>query len=229
MENARTALVTGANRGIGYEIANGLAAMGIRVLVASRTIEVAQKAVDELGYDNVFPVALDLSQQQNIKAQVEAILSVYGQVDILVNNAGIAVFEGLLDVAMQDVERCFQVNTFAPLELMKLLVPSMQKNNFGRIVNLSSVWGSFGDGMQGPIAYAASKAALNALTVSAAHQMSGNIKINAMCPGWVHTQMGGPDAPKTPKEGADTAIWLATLGDDGPSGGFFTERQPLSW
>jgi NAD(P)-dependent dehydrogenase (short-subunit alcohol dehydrogenase family) len=225
----KTALVTGGNRGIGFEISKGLAQQGMQVLLAGRTAEIAQDAVTNIGLPNVFPVQLDLSEQTEIASQVASIENACGNVDVLINNAGILVSESLSQVAIKDVLYSFQVNTFAALELMQLVLPSMQKCGYGRIVNLSSGWGSFYEGMEGPIAYSASKAALNAITMNAARQTQGDIKINAMCPGWVHTRMGGKDAPRTPQQGADTAIWLANLDSDGPSGQFFRERTPIHW
>ncbi|XOV78468.1 MAG: SDR family NAD(P)-dependent oxidoreductase [Aestuariibacter sp.] len=226
---AKTALVTGGNRGIGFEIVKGLASLGVNVLLAARRKEDAQEAAKLTGLENISAVKLDLSEQRNIAAQISTIQAEFGDIDILVNNAGILIAEPLAEVAITDVMQSFQVNTFAALELMQLLLPGMQKGGFGRIVNLSSGWGSFYEGMEGPIAYAASKAALNAITINAAKQVEGDIKINAMCPGWVHTRMGGKEAPKTPEQGADTAIWLATLASEGPTGQFFRERTAINW
>ncbi|MEM9522885.1 MAG: SDR family NAD(P)-dependent oxidoreductase [Pseudomonadota bacterium] len=101
--------------------------------------------------------------------------------------------------------------------------------DYGRIVNVSSRWGAFSDGVAGPGTYGVAKAALNALTVSAARSLPGTVKVNAMCPGWVRTRMGGAGAARAPEQGADTAIWLATLPDDGPTGGFFKDREPVDW
>ena len=105
----------------------------------------------------------------------------------------------------------------------------MEKRRYGRVVNLSSGWGSFSEGLGGGGAYGIAKAALNALTLRAAQEVPNTIKINAMCPGWVQTRMGGAGAPRTPEVGADTAIWLATLPEDGPTGGFFRNRKPVAW
>jgi NAD(P)-dependent dehydrogenase (short-subunit alcohol dehydrogenase family) len=105
----------------------------------------------------------------------------------------------------------------------------MIERGYGRVVNVSSGAGSFAEGLEGPPAYAVSKAALNALTVRLATETRGDVKVNAACPGWVRTRMGGSGAPRSVEEGADTIVWLATLGPDGPTGGFFRDRQPIEW
>lgn len=116
-----------------------------------------------------------------------------------------------------------------PLRLIRALAPKMIERKYGRIVNLSSGWGSFAEGMGGPGLYGVTKAALNALTVRLSKEFPASVKVNAMCPGWVRTRMGGQGATKSPDEGADTAVWLATLPDDGPTGGFFRDRKPIEW
>ena len=127
------------------------------------------------------------------------------------------------------MEHSIRVNTLAALDTMRFWLPLMSENNYGRIVNLSSQCGSFARGLGCDSSYSFSKAALNALTFIAGRDTPAGIKINAMCPGWVKTRMGGDGAPRTPEEGADTALWLATLPDDGPSGGFFRDRKPFDW
>ena len=122
-----------------------------------------------------------------------------------------------------------QVNFLAPLQLIRQLVPGMSTRGYGRIVNVSSGWGSFAEGLSGPAAYSISKAALNALTLSLANEVPPSVKVNSMCPGWVRTRMGGEAAPRTPEEASDTAIWLATLPDDGTSGGFYRDRKLIAW
>ncbi|HEX5871127.1 MAG TPA: SDR family NAD(P)-dependent oxidoreductase, partial [Longimicrobium sp.] len=116
-----------------------------------------------------------------------------------------------------------------PIRLIRALVPNMVARGYGRIVNVSSGWGSFAEGMGGPGAYGVTKAALNAMTVRLSNELPASIKVNAMCPGWVRTRMGGDAATRTPDEGADTAVWLATLPDDGPTGVFFRDRKPIEW
>ncbi len=225
----RTALVTGANRGIGLAIAAGLNRPGeIKVLVGSRRAEDGENAARALG-GNAVAVQLDLSKSEDIRSQVKNIVDVHGGIDILVNNAGVLEPGNILEIESNKLNYSLQVNFLAPLDLIRELVPGMNKRGYGRIVNLSSGWGSFAEGLSGPAAYSISKAALNALTLSLSKDLPKNVKVNSMCPGWVRTRMGGEAAPRTPEEAADTAIWLATLPDDGPAGGFYRDRRLIEW
>lgn len=148
---------------------------------------------------------------------------------MLVNNAGILPDGTLLDMPWADVGASFAVNVMGPLRLARGLGPAMARRGYGRIVNVSSGWGSFAEGLERPGVYGVTKAALNALTVRLASELPGAVKVNAMCPGWVRTRMGGAGAPRAPEEAADTAYWLGTLADDGPSGGFFRDRRLIAW
>ena len=217
----RRALVTGANRGIGFATAHGLAKLGHDVLVAGRDLDAVEAAAAKIGGT---PLLLDVSDPESV-AQLAQRLD---GVDILVNNAGVLGSGGVLD-CIKEWERSMSVMVEGPFRLMHHFVPGMIDRRYGRVVNVSSGWGAFSDGIGGPGAYGVTKAALNALTVSAARGLRGNVKINTMCPGWVRTRMGGMGANKSPEEGADTAIWLATLGSDGPSGGFFRNRRQIDW
>ena len=225
----RTALITGANRGIGLAIAAGLNRRGgIKVLVGSRRPEDGENAAEALR-PNAVGVPLDLSTPEMIRTQLKNIVDVHGGIDILVNNAGVLESGTLLDIDDEKLAYSLQVNFLAPLHLIRELVPGMSARSYGRIVNVSSDWGSFAEGLSGPAAYSISKAALNALTLSLAKDLPQNVKVNSMCPGWVRTRMGGETAPRTPEEAADTAIWLATLPDDGPTGGFYRDRHLIAW
>lgn len=217
----RKALVTGGNRGIGLAIAKGLKDQGLDVIIGARQASEGKAAAQEIGTQYV---SLDVSDPQSITAALDQI----GPIDVLVNNAGILNSGGVLDDP-QDFADCMAVMVNGPYHLMRHVVPQMGAAGYGRIVNLSSGWGAFSDGVAGPGAYGVAKAALNALTVAANHHLPRGVKVNAMCPGWVHTRMGGSTAPRTPEEGADTAIWLATLPDTGPSGGFFRDRREIAW
>ena len=157
--------------------------------------------------------------------------AVYGPIDILINNAGVLDDTQWTDVTSESFASSMQVNVFAPLTLIQQTLPKMIERGFGRIINVSSSYGSFHESLAGPFSYAISKAAVNALTVKMAAVVDNakddkeiDVAVNSMTPGWVHTRMGGADAPKTPEEGADTAIWLAMLEDDVPNGKFFKDR-----
>ena len=217
----KRALVTGGNRGIGFAIGKGLVAAGCEVVLGVRDLAAGKKAAADIGGQ---AIQLDVADPASIAKAVKQA----GAVDILVNNAGILGAGGVLD-DRQDFTDAMAVMVVGPFLLMHYIVPSMLARGYGRVVNVSSGWGAFADGVGGPGAYGVAKAALNALTVSAARGLPATVKVNAMCPGWVRTRMGGATASRSPEEGADTAIWLATLGDDGPSGGFFRDRKRIDW
>ncbi len=224
----KTALVTGGNRGIGLAIVNGLAELGFKVLLGSRDLSSGEEAASNIQGD-VIPVKLDLSNRDNLGDQVQHVLSAGHSPDVLINNAGILEHGNLLEIDPSKLDQSMRVNFQAPLELIRLLVPGMIERNYGRIVNLSSGWGSFDEGLGGPPAYAMSKAALNALTVKLAQEVPESIKVNAMCPGWVRTRMGGDGASRSPEKGAETALWLANLSKTGPSGKFFRDKKEIKW
>ncbi|MEM9603479.1 MAG: SDR family NAD(P)-dependent oxidoreductase [Pseudomonadota bacterium] len=215
------ALVTGGNRGIGEAIVRGLIAAGCEVVIGARDTAAGATVAKALGAE---AVALDVADNDSIDAAVAAI----GAVDILVNNAGVLGSGRVLDDPA-DFAEAMAVMVHGPYRLMHLLVPGMVARGHGRVVNVSSGWGAFADGVAGPGAYGVAKAALNALTVAAARGLPADVKVNAMCPGWVRTRMGGAGAARSPEDGADTAVWLATLDAAGPSGGFFRDRRPIDW
>ncbi|MBT1062545.1 SDR family NAD(P)-dependent oxidoreductase [Bowmanella sp. Y26] len=226
-EKTKTALITGANRGLGFSIAKGLAERGnIKVLAAARSKVDAENAARNIGHGAV-GVELNLLDKPELRAQ--AIAQVLGPIDILINNAGILLPGEAPDCQRTELEQALQVNAIAPFLLMQVLGSLMQQRGWGRIVNLTSGWGTFYDGLSGPMSYSVSKATLNAMTVNMARALGDKVKVNAACPGWVRTDMGGPDAPLSAEQGADTPIWLATLPDEGPTGGLFRHRQPLQW
>ena len=216
----KTALVTGANRGIGFAIARGLAA-DHRVYIGARDPMAGRQAAQALDCDWVH---LDLEDPDTFGPALTRI----GGVDVLVNNAGVLIETSLMEDPL-GFETSMQVMVHGPYHLIGACRPHMEAKGWGRIVNVSSDWGSFAAGLEGPGAYGVAKAALNALTHALPRDLPKCIKINAMCPGWVQTRMGGAGAERTPEEGANTALWLARLPDDGPTGGFFRDRAPLPW
>jgi NAD(P)-dependent dehydrogenase (short-subunit alcohol dehydrogenase family) len=238
MAETRIALVTGANRGIGQEIVRQLAKKGLVAVLGSRDRAKGEAAAAELKSHGVEApvVALDVTDEKSIAAAVADVIGRYKRIDVLVNNAGI-LKEGfspedssVLDVSSELVIETYLTNTVGPLRLMQAVLPRMQEAGYGRVVNVSSGAGQLSDMGSGFPAYRMSKAALNALTRLAAAEIGpGNIKVNAMCPGWVRTAMGGPNATRGVEKGAETAVWLATLPEDGPSGGFFRDKAPIPW
>ena len=217
----KRALVTGGNRGIGLAIAKGLGQLGLDVTIGSRNRADGEAVVSGTG---MACVGLDISDARSIE---EAIAST-GPFDVLVNNAGV-LFQDPMLARPDEFEQSMQVMVEGPYRLIRACTPHMTAQGYGRIVNVSSGWGAFAEGITAPGAYGVAKAALNALTLALSHQLPPSVKINSMCPGWVRTRMGGSSAPRTPEEGADTAIWLATLPGSGPTGGFFRDRKPIGW
>jgi NAD(P)-dependent dehydrogenase (short-subunit alcohol dehydrogenase family) len=223
-EDRRVALVSGTSRGIGAEIARELAAdHGFIVFAGARDPDDVEEA------DGIIPIELDVTDQATIDAGQERIGSDPGHLDALVNNAG--VYGDPIGAADYDLERAhevLEVNTFGPWRLIEAFLPLMRESSQPRIVNVSSGAGQLSDMNGGRAAYRLSKAALNALTRTLASDERW-VKVNTMCPGWVRTDMGGSAAPRSVEDGADTAVWLATLPDDGPTGGFFRNRKPIPW
>src|SRR3954463_4522476 len=218
------ALVTGTSRGIGAEIARQLAAgHGLVVFAGARDPDDVEEG------ERIIPIELDVTDQDEIYAALEVIGEDPGRLDALVNNAGI--YGDPIGAADYDLDRAhevFEVNTFGPWRLCEVFIPLLRRSDAPRIVNVSSGAGQLSDMNGGRAAYRLSKAALNALTRTLASD-EPEIKVNVMCPGWVRTDMGGAGATRSVEEGADTAVWLATLPDDGPTGGFFRNREPIPW
>lgn len=238
----RVALVTGANRGIGFEIARQLAGAGLTVIIGARDKEKginAEKQLAKEGLDVHF-TSLDVADITSIMTAVGKIDESFSRLDILVNNAGIMIDSktGILELPATLLQNTLKTNAFGPLLLSQGCIPIMKRHKYGRIVNISSTLGSLTDivnpasnhtELQSP-AYRLSKTMLNGITALLAKELRGvNILVNAVCPGWVRTDLGGPQAPVAPEKAAETPVWLATLPDDGPTGGFFQEHQPIPW
>jgi NAD(P)-dependent dehydrogenase (short-subunit alcohol dehydrogenase family) len=237
----RVAVVTGANRGIGFEISRQLARRGYAVILTARDPAKGRAAVRVLareGLDVTFH-QLDVTDAAGIKRFARHLRRKVGRLDVLVNNAGIYLEggyvddrlpESIFDESIDKVRLTMETNLYGPYQLCQALIPLMREGGYGRVVNVSSRSGQL-SGMGGrEAAYRMSKAALNALTrILAAELPGGQVLVNSMSPGWVRSDMGGPKAPKTLAEGADTAVWLATLPNRGPHGGFFRERKPIPW
>ena len=235
MAAERVAIVTGANRGLGLEIARQLASAQYHVVLTSRDAgkgRAACKTLREAG-QTVSYQRLDVTSARSIKAFAASVITKFGRADVLVNNAGVmldARGTRFVDSQLETYRTTFEVNVWGPLLLTQGLLPHMHKQNFGRIVNMSSGLGQLtGMGNNTP-AYRISKTALNALTcIVAAETKGSNVLVNAACPGWVRTDMGGANAVRSIEQGADTPVWLATLPDGGPTGGYFRDRKIIPW
>ncbi|GAB1545405.1 SDR family oxidoreductase [Scytonema sp. NUACC21] len=233
----RVAVVTGANRGIGFETCRQLAKNKSQVVLTSRNEAKGKASVNQLlaeGLD-VFYHQLDVTQPESIGQLTNFISKKFGRLDVLVNNAAVYLDgsgggDSLLNAKVDTFRETMETNFYGPLKVCQALVPLMKQQNYGRVVNVSSGAGQLSDMHSGYPAYRVSKTALNALTRILAYELKGiNVLVNAVCPGWVKTDMGGSNAPRTPEQGADTIMWLATLPDEGPTGGFFRDRKPLDW
>lgn len=224
----RTALVTGGNRGIGFEVCRELARLGLNVILTARDRDAGEKAAAKIHRDVRFE-ELDAADDASVDACARRLRDAGTAVDVLVNNAAIYPGQGLLDPSTDVLRETIEINFFGASRTCRAFVPGMVGRGYGRIVNVSSGSGSFAEGLPGPPAYCVSKAALNAYTVKLAAELSGDVKVNAVCPGWVRTRMGGRGADRSVEEGADTIVWLATLPARGPSGGFFRDRKRIAW
>jgi len=221
----RSALVTGANRGIGLEVCRQLAARGWAVLLGSRDLEKGRRAAAALGGD-VRAVELDVTRDGAAARARKEI----GPVDVLVNNAAVHydTWQSVLSADWKIVREAFDTNVLGPWRLVQAFAPDMRRAGWGRIVNVSSEAGSLASMGAGTPAYSTTKAALNALTRVLAGELAGTgVLVNSVCPGWTATDMGGGGRPVA--EGAASVVWAATLPDGGPTGGFFRDGRALPW
>jgi NAD(P)-dependent dehydrogenase (short-subunit alcohol dehydrogenase family) len=230
----RLALVTGANRGLGLETARQLLAQGLRVVMSGRDQGALERARRSLGptAGEATTVAMDVTDPASIAAAHRTILEKAGAVDILVNNAAVLLHEGddVLSIPADGFRRTFETNLIGAIEACRVFVPAMAERGYGRVVNVSSGAGQLARMSTYAPAYSISKTALNAFTrILAATYRERGVLANAVDPGWVRTDMGGPSAPRSVEEGADTITWLATLPEGGPSGGFFKDRRTTAW
>ena len=230
----RIALVTGANRGIGLETSRQLIQRGLVVVMTGRDRAQLDKAAASVapGNERVVTVPMDVANPRTITQARRSLAQRLGPIDIVVNNAAILVHEssGGLDIPPDDYRRTFDTNVFGAIEVCRAFVPDMVKRRYGRVVNVSSGVSQFSRISTYAPAYTMSKVALNALTKILAETYRGDgILVNCVDPGWVRTDMGGSDAPRSVEQGANTIVWLATLPDNGPTGGFFRDRQRIEW
>ena len=229
----RIALITGANRGIGLEIGKQLLEKGFTVVFTMRNMAIGRPIVDELRKEHktAWFHQLDVSEEQSIADVVKYFENTCERLDVLINNAAILKEENhaSVNVSIQDMRETMETNLYGPLMMTRAMVPFLKKSDDPRVINLSSTMGQLSTMGAGYAAYRISKTALNALTAIQAKELGReSIMVNSMCPGWVKTDMGGSDAPGSPEEGADTAVWLATA-DNLSSGKFFKNRKEIDW
>ena len=241
----KIAFISGANRGIGLVTSKKLAEKGIKVILGSRDLDKGAKAVSELTQSGFQPdlVQYDAADLDAPKKVYDYISEKYEKLDILINNAGVLLTGNLFvenssTVSDNDIKKTFQTNLFAVISLTQKLLPLIKKSESGRIVNVSTILSSLTlhSAKDSPIApakefaYNASKTALNAYTVHLANELKDTkIKVNSGHPGWVKTELGGPNAPIDVEDSYKTSVQLATLDDDGPTGGLFHENDTIPW
>ncbi|MGM0756563.1 MAG: SDR family NAD(P)-dependent oxidoreductase [Bacillota bacterium] len=241
----KVAVVTGGNRGIGKEVCRQLAQDGMIVILTARQLESAQLAASEMN-EQVVPFQLDVTNAETIERLSAFIKESYGRVDVLINNAGVFhdnrrddTFPSFLDLSVSTLQESMDVNLYGAVRMTKAVFPYMKEARYGRIVNVSSGMGRLSaihasddvrrDGKSGPY-YRMSKAALHVLTkVTALEGAPYSILANAVCPGWVQTDMGSSEAVKTVQEGASGIVWAAKLPRDGPTGELLRDGNRLQW
>jgi NAD(P)-dependent dehydrogenase (short-subunit alcohol dehydrogenase family) len=230
----RIVLITGANRGIGREVARQLGRRGFRVFVGARDEAGAREAAAEIraagGKAEVLP--LDVSSSASVRAAAEAFADRADRLDVLVNNAGIYHDRGvdILTVSRDLLTHTLQTNTFGPVEVTQAFLPYLRRSGAARVINVSSGYGQL-DGLSPDVpSYCLSKLALNGVTLLLARALRADaIAVNSMCPGWVRTEMGGANADRSVEEGADTAVWLADEAPQDLTGRFFRDRKEIPW
>jgi NAD(P)-dependent dehydrogenase (short-subunit alcohol dehydrogenase family) len=229
----KIALISGANRGIGLEIGKQLLKIGWSVVFTARNMQEGRPLVNKIReeWKTAWFHQLDVIDEQSVSDVADYVKDTFGSLDVLINNAGIMIEENhrAMDLELEDLHKTMATNFYGPLMLTRTMVPLLKDSKDARVINVSSRMGQLSGMGGGYAAYRISKTALNALTVVMAKELfEEGIRINTICPGWVRTDMGGPNANKSLQEGADTAVWLATA-DEIEDGKFYAERQIIPW
>ena len=230
MTNKRV-LITGGNRGIGFAIAQGLLAQGYEAIVTARSLDSANKAAERLG-NKAIPLELDVSDDLSIEKAIAILSERIDRLDVLINNAGIYPDRKVdsLGISRELLNAAMQTNAFGAIRMVQACLPLLEKSTGARVINVSSGMGEMDSLTTTATSYSLSKLALNGATVMLSHSLKAkNIVINAMCPGWVRTDMGGSSADRSPEQGADTAIWLATEASHRETGKFWRDRKVISF
>jgi NAD(P)-dependent dehydrogenase (short-subunit alcohol dehydrogenase family) len=225
----KVVLVTGANRGIGKEIALQLAEQGWQVIVAARKFVAAEEVANQIGHSAV-SLQLDVSDEQSVKQAAETVMQKFNRLDVLINNAGIMGNDSALSFDLDQIASTMNINFTGPIRTAKYFMPLLKKSADARVINVSSGMGEINSLYTGGYAaYRLSKTSLNAFTILLSAELRNtNIKVFAMCPGWVQTDMGGKGAPRTVAKGAETAVWLAS-DQNASSGKFYRDKKVIDW
>lgn len=230
MTTNKRALVTGGNRGIGFAIAQGLINLNYEVIITARSIDAARKAAEKLG-EKAIPLELDISDDRSIDSSIAVLSQQIDRLDVLINNAGVYPDKQVdsLTISRELLNTAMQTNTFGVIRMVQACLPLLEKSLDARIVNVSSGMGEINSLTTTATSYSLSKLALNGATIMLSQSLKPKqIAINAMCPGWVRTDMGGASADRSPEQGADTAIWLATEAPRGETGQFWRDCKVIS-
>jgi NAD(P)-dependent dehydrogenase (short-subunit alcohol dehydrogenase family) len=229
----KIALVTGGNRGIGFAITQGLLQKGYQVIITSRSLDKAKQAAEKLNSNGkVIPIELDVADDNSINKAVESLQQKVERLDVLINNAGIYPDEGvnILTIDRQLLVTTLNTNTLGAIRMVQAFLPLLKKSQDARVINVSSGFGEINGLSADYPSYCLSKLALNGATIMLSQALrSEKIAVNAICPGWVKTDMGGDSAPRTPLQGADTAIWLATVAPGEETGKYWRDRKVISY
>jgi NAD(P)-dependent dehydrogenase (short-subunit alcohol dehydrogenase family) len=228
MKNQKTAIVTGSNKGIGKEIVKQLIEQGFSVIATGRNLDKVKELTNSIG-QNAIPFEVDVAINSSCENFARYLKSKFEKIDVLINNAGIIGKSSISNFNMEEIENVMNTNFFGALRLTKAVLPLLKKSDNARIINISSGMGEL-SGMNGSsAAYRLSKWALNGFTIMLAEDLKiNNIKVNAICPGWCRTDMGGIEAPRNAAKGAETAVWLATEKNI-PNGKFLRDKKIIAW
>jgi len=231
MTSQPVCLVTGANRGIGREVCRQLAQRGCRVILTAQRHDAAEQAARDLDFDTIHPAQLDVTDASSVQRLSAWMRDEYGVLDVLVNNAAIHydIWQSAINADLNIVQEAVETNVYGPWRLVQAFLPLLRRSEYPRIVNVSSGAGALNGMGGGTPAYSMTKAALNALTLMLAAELREDcVLVNAVCPGWVATDMGGGGG-RPVADGAAGIVWAALLPDDGPTGGFFRDGKRIDW